>query len=62
MIVGLDELEFYIFFVEEFFDCLGCYVVHNVVLWTEAAALQIFYVIGEGIDDGSIGGACNWCC
>ena len=57
VIVGLDELKFYVFFIEEFFDCMGSDIIHNVVLRAESSTLQIFDVFGESIDDGIIGSA-----
>ena len=57
VIVGLDELKFYVFFIEKFFDCVGSNIIHNVVLRAKSSVLQIFYVFVERFDDGIIGSA-----
>ena len=61
VIVGFDELKFYFFFVEKFFDGMWSYIIHDIVLWAKSSIFQIFYVFGESIDDGIIRGTWNWC-
>ena len=55
VIVGLDELKFYVFLIENFFYSMGCHIIHDVELWAKTATFEIFDVFGESFDDGIIG-------
>ena len=57
MIVGLDELKFYVFFIEKCFDRMGGHIIHDVELWAKTSIFEIFDFLGEGFDDGIIGSA-----
>ena len=57
VIVGFDELKFYVFFIEKFFDRMGGHIIHDVELWSKTSTFEIFDFFGEGFDDGIIGSA-----
>ena len=51
VIVGLDELEFNFFFLEKCFDGMEGDIIHDVKLWAESTAFEIFNLFGECFDN-----------